>query len=484
MEQYDILADLAEVDLGDSRRDSRLTTIARKLGANPALSLPDIFSDPSALAATYRLLATPSVTDQRILAPHFARTASRCGHAEDVLVLHDTSEASFTAVSGLSRTNLAQLSSQRQGFQFHASLAVSDEAVSIPLGLLAVLPYVHASQVGPDVSTWWAERDGILPNEHRRWLDGCVLAESRLADMPVDKVIHVCDREGDSTELLTGLVERGSRFVIRCTHLHRVCRDSDDMKTTVATVVGSQSAGAESRRILVRSESLTAARKKGKAKPDGERRMAKVQVRWCSVTLPPASASKGQPARLFAVDLFEDAPPAGVKPARWTLYTSEPITTEEDAWRCVDRYRKRWLIEEFFKAVKTGVAFETRQLESATGLLNLFALSALVAIQMLMLRAFERAIPEAEASELFEPAAIRLLAALVPSAKLTRRASLGQVLRAIATYGGHLKNNGPPGWLTLHRGYRKLLHALEVQAALAAAATSENQGFELESEDV
>jgi IS4 transposase len=46
------------------------------------------------------------------------------------------------------------------------------------------------------------------------------------------------------------------------------------------------------------------------------------------------------------------------------LYTSEPIDTAEQLLTIVDQYRSRWVIEEFFKALKTGCAFEKRQLES------------------------------------------------------------------------------------------------------------------------
>ena len=36
--------------------------------------------------------------------------------------------------------------------------------------------------------------------------------------------------------------------------------------------------------------------------------------------------------------------------------TTEPIDTVEQVLRIVDWYRARWVIEEFFKALKTGCA--------------------------------------------------------------------------------------------------------------------------------
>ena len=79
----------------------------------------------------------------------------------------------------------------------------------------------------------------------------------------------------------------------------------------------------------------------------------------------------------------------------WQLVTSEPIGTQEQVLRVVDWYRGRWLIEEFFKALKTGCAYEKRQLESFATLQIALALLAPVAWQLLLLRQLARAAPDA-----------------------------------------------------------------------------------------
>ncbi|NRA35239.1 MAG: hypothetical protein HRU17_18070 [Polyangiaceae bacterium] len=48
---------------------------------------------------------------------------------------------------------------------------------------------------------------------------------------------------------------------------------------------------------------------------------------------------------------------------------------------------------------------------------------------------------------------VLLAASRVP---LTRDCTTEKALLAIASLGGHLKHNGRPGWLVLHRGYREL----------------------------
>lgn len=41
--------------------------------------------------------------------------------------------------------------------------------------------------------------------------------------------------------------------------------------------------------------------------------------------------------------------------------------------------------------------------------------------------------------------------------RISEKASVRDVMLAIARLGGHLKSNGDPGWLVLGRGYRELL---------------------------
>ena len=72
-------------------------------------------------------------------------------------------------------------------------------------------------------------------------------------------------------------------------------------------------------------------------------------------------------------------PPDGEPPLEWRLVTTELITTPEQVLRIVEWYRTRWLIEEFYKCLKTGCAYEKRQLESLDTLLVALALLAPIA---------------------------------------------------------------------------------------------------------
>ena len=158
------------------------------------------------------------------------------------------------------------------------------------------------------------------------------------------------------------------------------------------------------------------------------------------------------------VRVWEANPPPGESPIEWKLLTSEPIESPEDVEEIVDKYRRRWLIEEYFKALKTGCAFEKRQLESLSALEKALAIFLPIAWRLLLLRDLSRAVPTAPASFLLTSTQLEILKALAEK-PLTDEPSMEDVAYAIARLGGHLKRNGPPGWQTLGHGFRNLLQA-------------------------
>ena len=119
----------------------------------------------------------------------------------------------------------------------------------------------------------------------------------------------------------------------------------------------------------------------------------------------------------------------------------------------------RWTIEEYFKALKTGCNFEKLQLESGRALVMALAIYTAVAWRLLLMRWMEREQPDAPGEALVTP--IQLLLLSKHMTKLRRPwkgpPTCREVLLAIAALGGHLRNNGPPGWLVLARGFHDLL---------------------------
>ena len=156
------------------------------------------------------------------------------------------------------------------------------------------------------------------------------------------------------------------------------------------------------------------------------------------------------------IHVFEGRPPRGEPAVEWFLLTNLPVDTAEAIAFAVDCYRGRWVVEEFFKALKTGCQYERRQLESAESLLNALAIFAPVAWRLLLLRHLARSDQRAPASATLTPTQLEVLRAIAKR-PLPARPSARDAMRAVATLGGHITSNGDPGWLVLGRGMHDLL---------------------------
>ena len=195
-----------------------------------------------------------------------------------------------------------------------------------------------------------------------------------------------------------------------------------------------------------------------KAHPSRTSRTAKLAFSAGTVVLPKPRYMPA-PARsitLNVVRVWEEPPPDGESPVEWILFTTEPIATPADVEKVVDMYRARWLIEECNKALKTGCRYEERQLESRQALLNLLAMTLPIACELLWLRTCARTTPNLPAQRVLSPLQLQILRAL-GSYKLPARPTARDALGAVAALGGHIRSNGDPGWLVLHRGMLKLV---------------------------
>ena len=122
-------------------------------------------------------------------------------------------------------------------------------------------------------------------------------------------------------------------------------------------------------------------------------------------------------------------------------------------------------IEEYHKAIKTGLGAERLQLESVERLFAAIAIMSVVALRLIELRERLRRHPDAEAAQ----SGLSPLELEVLRARSGRRLqTVREVALAIGRLGGHLNRirDGLPGWQTLWHGMNTL-HAL-VEGVLIA----------------
>jgi hypothetical protein len=443
--------DLRVAYFGDARLTRRLGLIASAIAAKPSASLPVAMGTEASLEGTYRFLNNRRVTFDEILAPHAAATAARAGEHAVVRLIHDTTECDFPGESR--RAGLGRTSGKRQGFFAHATLVTTAEATPLPLGVLAVQPYTRAEERAPRQDRRNSGRNG----EFARWEQQARLTDDQLP--PGVRAVHIMDREADAYVPLASLTE--SSFVVRAKSDRVVYAPGDPHGESWGALpdVAAAAPVVVSRTVrLSRRSAQGRARTSLKEHPPREERLARLAIAATTVVLRRSQAGpKDVPPTLevHVVHVRELDPPEGEEPIEWMLLTNLSIDTREDIEAIVDHYRGRWLIEEFFKALKTGCGLEALQLESYDALLNTMAIFVPVAAQMLVLRTIDRTQPEAPATTVLTERQVKVLRSIA-HLKLPARPTVHQALLAIARLGGHLKRNGPPGWLTLSRGFRDL----------------------------
>lgn len=441
--------------LGDARRGARLQQIIQAVAKRPDASLPRAMCDEAALEATYRFLGNEAVAPEAILAPHVSCTVDRSRRAKRPIVAFDTTELRF----GGAREELGYLTRadcQSRGLFAHVGLAI-DLANSEPLGVVHLETMIRRERKARK------NAHGALDNESLRWHRGVAAVHGQFPD-----AICVMDREADIFTLVTEMSSRSQAFVIRASHLNRLTEEGPLWEQLDDTeLITTREIDLPERTARIRES----ARKKY---PPRSAHKAILELRSRRVKLTPPKTWKAAHAGAVSLEVqlvhvIEQNPPDGDAPIEWLLFTNLPAVTAAEVDVVVDAYHARWLIEELFKALKSGCAFEKRQLESPRTVTNALAVFLPIAWLLLRLRHVCRTAPERSGVEMLSPIMLACLRALLQ--KQTRRTlseqpTCHEVTWAIAALGGHIRNNGDPGFMVLGRGLADLLSAVEVANAL------------------
>jgi hypothetical protein len=389
---------------------------------------------------------------EAVMEPHKRKTAARCAdEGGPIYVVSDTSE--FTFKGERRGEALGRVQGKQRGFLAHTAIAVSGRGDRKPLGVLGIDIIVRGDEHKNHRNVYEQKRDP--QRESLKWPSMVDRTEALLAGTPA---IHVMDREGDIFELLGKLTTAGRRFVIRAGQDRWVQGEGRLFKAVIDAPVLME------REVKLSKRTKEPGTPKGRGHPARQERTAKLEISSRSVTIRrPKTTTADHPAELTlnVVNVYEPAPPDGEPPVQWLLLTSEPVESAEQVATIVDAYRARWLIEEFFKALKTGCSFEARQLRTIHTLTNTLGILSVIAYRLLLLRWLERTAPDAPATTVLEPVLIEALAARLRHIRepkpLPPNPTVADLMRGIARLGGHHKSNGPPGWQILWRGLHDLL---------------------------
>jgi hypothetical protein len=314
-----------------------------------------------------RFLANDKVTAARVIESWSEATAAAVV-GRHVLAIQDTSEINFTTTAAR-RRGLGEIGKGNgRGVLLHPMLAV-DATDGTCLGLLTGQVWTRQGRR----TTPHDQRD--LPDkESQRWIATANAAKPALAIAAL--VTSIGDRESDFFAAYACVPEE--RF-------HVIARSMHDRKLANGTGLY-----AASERMAVAAEDFIVL----PARVQRAERLARLELRFGVVELarPQSKFLRHLPERvpLTLVDVREPDPPAGREPLHWRLLTTHTVASVPDAWRIVEWYKRRWLIEQFFRVLKTqGFKLEDSQIATADRLIKLIAIAAkaaVITIQLLQAR--------------------------------------------------------------------------------------------------
>lgn len=358
-----------ECELGDKRRNARLVRMAGDLAGHAGASLlKSCDGDEAAAEGMYRLLRNAEVAPAAIAEGGFQATVNRARSCEELLAVEDSTTLSYRhSVAGELGMTCGKPQVRSRGFIVH-SVILLDGKSGATVGLVEQRRWTRPAESHGQKHA--RKRREYADKESFKWECAGQAVRARLGEALSSRVISVCDREADITEYLQWQEEVGGRYVVRASHDRRI-------------------AGAQSRlwASLERSASLGTEEIVVPQRGGRAARGAQVSLYAQEVRLEcPARLGDGTTLRCHAVLAREEGAPEGVEALEWLLLTTEPVTTREEVLDVLWIYARRWRIEEFHKAWKSGTQVEELRPRSAANLERGVVVLAFVAIRLLQLQ--------------------------------------------------------------------------------------------------
>lgn len=472
----DAVAEFDALVVPDKRLAQRVRSFVASAWRDPSASLPDMLQSVAQLEGAYRLLNNRRITSQALHRPHQRRTVERAQEAGSVVVVHDTTDIETPYAEPC---DVGYLHTGRTGYRAHISLvlAVEPDRPARPLGVASLQADFQMRAPEPRGTKKKApNRQAMVHSKEKaylRWERGVQTSAELLEGC--DSVVHVADREADSYALFCTVIQLGHDFVFRIRNDRRARLDEDDALQegwSLLSEIASGMQGAFECMVPLSKRGDKGIVARAKTHPPREARCARLH--YCAVPIElrrphNLPAALPETLSLTMVRAWEPSPPDGEKPVEWLLLTTESCESPAQIKRVVDLYRSRWMIEEFFKALKTGCSLEARQFESRHALLNLLAMFLPIAVHLLWLRTCARDTPDAPATDVFTPLQLTVLRHR-SHRKLPEKPTVLQALWVLAGIGGHIPNNGWPGWQVLGRAFVKFCDAVTVWTLATNAA--------------
>jgi hypothetical protein len=439
------IREFEQTALPDQRHRKRLQIMATAFAQKPTAPIPQACPGAGEAKGAYRFLENERIVAATIHEAHHQATLQRARSHPVVLAVQDTTTLNYSThpkTEGLGP--IGSHSPKTIGLLVHSTLAITPTGQ--PLGFLHSAVRVRRRARGQAAKRHQRE---VTQKESHKWVESLEACQLLTPQCPQTMLVNVADREGDLYELFVQALNVPSGSKVHLLVRARHDRKLEDHQHTLWQEVGHQRVGA--------TLSVRVGRR-----GDQPSRIAKLNIRFCSVQLKaPRRKASQPPVQLWAIEARESGPvPKGVTRIVWRLLTTLPVTCAKEAIQKVQWYAQRWQIEVINKVLKSGCQIEQRQLETAARLERVMALDLVVAWQVLALCKTARELPDDPISEWLPQAQWQALWCYVHRCTTPPKTapSVYESVRWIAQLGGFLarKSDGEPGTKTLWRGLQEL----------------------------
>jgi hypothetical protein len=458
-----VVEEMSAVDLNDNRLNQRMRVILSQLAAHPTASLPAACGGYAELAAAYRFFDNDKATFDRIVKPHHDASMIRVAAQPVALLVPDTTEIDVTRPEQQVQGTGPLDGNARRGVFLHLIHGFTPDGT--PLGTVQAIPWARDDDKPTNATLTRGERAAmpIEEKESYRWLLSMRKTQEIAVSIPGTQIVYVADSEADIYEVIVaGMETPAADWIIRS------CQDRalvDDLEDGVGLDYLREEVMASPvlyrQTIQVRGrEAKVACETRGRRQPRKSRE-AIVEVRAARVTLRAPYRRNGQErdVTVNVVLVTEVAPPDDDVPVEWLLLTSLPIDTVEEVRSIIQYYCTRWMIEIFFRTLKSGCRVEARRFERADRLLACLGVFLTVAWRTLYVCRLGRSCPEISCEAVFTPQEWQSVYQVVKRQQPPKHApKLQEMVRLVAQLGGYVnkKRDDEPGPQTVWLGLQRL----------------------------
>lgn len=439
------------VDFSDERLNERFYKIAESFMKYPGSRIMESFDTIKEAKAAYRFLSNPKVSTEIIQKSHRDAINQRCLDVKELFAIQDTCYINFSH-HGESKKDICELSSADRihklpGVVLHNTLLTNE--LGVPIGI-----YDHQTinrqelrekDVGPCVP--------IQEKESYRWIEATETLKGNLPEKL--KVTIIGDREADIFKLLSFIQDIEYNFVVRVCYDRRIADSSPDEEE-----------------ILLKKlyEKLKETDWNGHFELEiydqktKKNRTANFKIKYTEVYIRAPSYVTRTLKGMIKATVIEINEVNGQK-INWKIITNRKVESVEDGIEIVKLYKRRWVIEEYHKILKSGCKIESCRLETFSRIQNYLGIVSVVAVKLLTLTKYSRSNPDLPCEVILEKTEWQALVLMTSERpNLTKIPTLKEATLLIARLGGFLgrKGDGNPGVQIMWRGWKRLENYHEV----------------------